>query len=405
LKALENLFDKARPTFEKGGKLQAFYPLFEATEAFVLTPSTVTSSAPHIRDPLDLKRVMTVVVVALIPCTLFGMYNAGYQALLAEGAETGFLACFLLGMRLVLPIIIVSYAVGGAWEVLFAIVRKHEVNEGFLVTGLLYPLILPPTMPLWMVGAGISFGVVIGKEVFGGTGMNILNPALTGRAFLFFAYPASISGGRVWTQIPLLPSGAPDKAQLVDGYSGATPLLVCYDAEPGLTAVQALGQTPFGDLSWTNLFIGLVPGSIAETSTLCCLIGAVILIVTGIASWRIMLACIIGMTAMSGLLNVVAGESSSAFLTLPPWWHLVMGGFAFGTVFMATDPVTFTTTDVGKWIYGISIGILVVLIRAINPAYPEGMMLAILFMNVFAPLIDHYVVKANIKRRELRYAG
>jgi Na+-transporting NADH:ubiquinone oxidoreductase subunit B len=399
LKALENLFDKARPAFEKGGKLEALHPLFEATEAFVLTPSTVTSSAPHIRDPLDLKRVMTVVVVALIPCTLFGMYNAGYQALLAEGAETGFLACFLLGMRLVLPIIIVSYAVGGAWEVLFAIVRKHEVNEGFLVTGLLYPLILPPTMPLWMVGAGVSFGVVIGKEVFGGTGMNILNPALTGRAFLFFAYPASISGDLVWTSIPSNP------AELVDGYSGATALLIPHRAAAGANAVDALLNAPYSDFSWWNLFVGFVPGSIAETSTLCCLIGAAILIITGIGSWRIMLACVVGMTAMSGLLNVLAGENSSAFLTLPPWWHLVMGGFAFGTVFMATDPVTCTTTDVGKWIYGISIGVLVVLIRAINPAYPEGMMLSILFMNVFAPLIDHYVVRANIRRRELRYAG
>lgn len=398
MKAIEKIFAKARPAFEKEGKLRAFFPLYEAMETFVLTPATVTKSAPHIRDPIDLKRVMSVVVVALAPCTLFGIYNAGYQALLARGASTGFVDCFGLGLRLVLPIIVVSYAVGGAWEVLFAMVRKHEVNEGFLVTGILFPLTLPPTMPLWMVAVGVSFGVVIGKEVFGGTGMNIFNPALTARAFIFFAYPATISGDQVWTAIP------GDKSELVDGFSGATALLIPHRAEAGTNAVQALIHAPYGDFSWTNLFIGFVPGSIGETSTLCCSIGAVILILTGLGSWRIMAACTIGMAVMSGIFNLTAGPGAPAFWTLPPWWHLVMGGFTFGTVFMATDPVSCATTDTGKWIYGIAIGVLAVLVRVINPAYPEGMMLAILFMNVFAPFIDHYVVRANIRRRELRYA-
>jgi Na+-transporting NADH:ubiquinone oxidoreductase subunit B len=398
LKALENLFHKLRPPFDKGGKLEKLFPLFEATESFLLSPSKVTLTGPHIRDPIDLKRVMITVVVALLPCTLFGIYNAGYQALQARGMESDLLSCFTWGARLVVPLIVVSYAVGGVWEVLFAIVRRHEINEGFLVTGLLFPLTLPPTLPLWMAALGISFGVVIGKEAFGGTGMNVLNPALTARAFVFFAYPAQISGGKVWTDAPV------DKAQLVDGYSGATALLVAHDAGTGLSVVDALHSAPYNDFSWMNMFLGFIPGSIGETSTLCCLIGAFILIVTGIGSWKTMAGVTIGMVGMSGALNVLAGPESGAFLTLPPHWHLVMGGFAFGTVFMATDPVSSPTTDKGKWVYGVLIGVLATLIRVVNPAYPEGMMLAILFMNVFAPLIDHYVLKANIKRRMLRSA-
>ncbi len=399
MKALENLLDKVRPLFEKGGKLEKFFPAFEAGETFFLTPPWVTQSGPHVRDPLDLKRVMITVVFALLPCTLFGIYNAGYQALVAEGADPTLIASFITGLPLVLPIIFVSYAVGGTWEAIFATIRRHEINEGFLVTGILFPLTLPPTMPLWMVALGISFGVVIGKEIFGGTGMNILNPALTARAFVFFAYPAYISGDTCWISTPS------DTAALVDGYSGATALLISHGAANGTEAVNALQSFSYGDFSWTNMFLGFIPGSIGETSTLCCLIGAAVLIATGIGSWRVMAAVVLGMAATATFLNLIAGPGSSAFLTLPAHYHFVMGGFAFGMVFMATDPVSCATTDIGKWVYGICVGVLATLIRTINPAYPEGMMLAILFMNIFAPLIDHYVIKANIKRRELRYAG
>lgn len=399
MKAIENLFDKVRPLFEKGGKLEKFYPAFEAGETFLLTPPWVTQTGPHIRDPLDLKRVMFMVVIALIPCTVFGIYNAGYQSLRAQGLDASIVQCFLTGTPMVLPIIIVSYAVGGFWEGLFAFVRRHEINEGFLVTGLLFPLTLPPTMPLWMVALGVSFGVVIGKEIFGGTGMNILNPALTGRAFLFFAYPAQISGDACWVGTPA------DTSLLVDGYSGATALLLAHGAPVGSQAVEAITGAAYGEFTWWNMFLGFMPGSIGETSTLCCLIGAVILILTGIGSWKVMAAVVLGMGVTSTILNLIAGPGSAAFLTLPAHYHLVMGGFAFGVVFMATDPVSCATTETGKWVYGICIGVLATLIRTINPAYPEGMMLAILFMNIFAPLIDHYVIQANIRRRELRYAG
>jgi len=398
LKALENFFDKLRPLFEKGGKLERFHAAFEAGETFLLTPPWVTQTGPHIRDPLDLKRVMIVVVVALIPCTLFGIYNAGYQALRAAGAEATLVHSFVTGLPMVLPIIIVSYTVGGILEAAFAFVRRHEINEGFLVTGILFPLTLPPTIPLWMVALGVAFGVVVGKEIFGGTGMNILNPALTGRAFVFFAYPAYISGDTCWIGMP------GDPSSLVDGFSGATPLLVSHGAAIGTHAVDALKATTYGDFSWLNMFLGFIPGSIGETSTLCCLIGAAVLILTGIGSWQVMAAVTIGMAVTATLLNLIAGPASSAFLTLPAHYHFVMGGFAFGTVFMATDPVSCATTATGKWIYGACIGVLVTLIRTVNPAYPEGMMLAILFMNIFAPFIDHYVIKANMRRRELRYA-
>jgi Na+-transporting NADH:ubiquinone oxidoreductase subunit B len=285
----------------------------------------------------------------------------------------------------VLPIILVSYAAGGFWEGLFSVIRKHEINEGFLVTGILYALILPPTIPLWQVAIGISFGVVIGKEIFGGTGMNVLNPALTARAFVFFAYPAQMSGDAVWAA--------------VDGFSRATPLAVVAMAQKGSSAVAVLAQAGY---TFKDVFLGFIPGSIGETSTLACLLGLAFLLITGIASWRIVAGCALGLTAMSLVFFGLRGENSLAFFSLPPYWHMIMGGFAFGSIFMATDPVSASATDKGKWIYGILIGILVILIRMVNPAYPEGVMLAILFMNVFAPLIDHFVVQQNVKRRLAR---
>ncbi len=390
MKFLESILEKLAPHFEKGGKLEKLYPLFEAADTFMFTPSKTTSGYPHIRDHFDMKRMMISVVVALIPCVIMAAYNTGYQALLAQGLPTDTLSCFALGLKTILPIIIVSYSVGGLWEVLFAIVRKHEINEGFLVTGLLFPLTLPPTIPLWQVALGISFGTVIGKEVFGGTGMNILNPALTARAFVFFTYPGNISGDRVWTAIDYA------KDHLVDGYTGATPLLVVAGAEPGTSIMEIVKNSYF---TWQDCFLGLIPGSIGETSTLACLIGAILLIAMGIGSWRVMAGMLFGAFGITTLLNFLAVPTSSAFLMLPFHYHLVMGGFAFGMVYMATDPVSAASTQTGKWIYGALIGILAILIRTINPAYPEGVMLAILFMNVFAPLIDHFVVESNIAKR------
>ena len=384
MKPIRKLLDQAEPLFEEGGKFERLYPLYEAADTLFFSPAQTTVGSVHVRDAFDLKRMMSVVVLALIPCTLMGIYNAGYQARLAQDLSTAFFPCIALGAWKVLPIIIVSYVVGGFWEVLFACVRKHEINEGFFVTGLLFPLTLPPTMPLWMVAVGVTFGVVIGKEVFGGTGMNILNPALAGRAFCFFAYPGAISGDKVWT------------ATKVDGFTGATPLSVVAAGEKGVHASDALAGAPY---EYSQAMLGFIPGSIGETSTVACLIGAAILIVTGVGSWRTMAACVIGMVGTSALLYACAGDSSSAMLTIGPHWHLVLGGFAFGTVFMATDPVSCAATNLGKWIYGILIGILCVVIRCVNPAYPEGMMLAILFMNVFAPAIDYYVFKGHMKRR------
>ncbi len=390
MKFLYDLIEKQKPLFEKGGKMEKYFPLFEMTETILFWTNTRTKSGPHVRSGLDTKRYMMTVVVALIPMTLFGMYNIGLQHFKALGIAASFMDTFTFGALQALPLILVSYAVGGFWEVLFAIVRKHEVNEGFLVTGLLFPLILPATLPLWQAAVGISFGVVIGKEVFGGTGMNILNPALTGRAFLFFAYPGQISGDKVWIAI----DQAKDK--VIDGFSGATPLLAATSAEGNESAAQAVSDAGF---SVMDMFYGFVPGSWGETSVLAALIGAAILIISGTGSWRIMFSVLLGGLAMGTLLNFAAGEGSSPILSLPAYMHLLMGGFALGTVFMATDPVSAAQTSTGKWIYGFLIGLLAVLIRALNPAYPEGMMLAILFMNVFAPLIDYYVVQANIKRR------
>ena len=355
-----------------------------------MTPKDRTRRGPHIRDKIDSKRFMMTVVIAVMPAAFVGMYNIGLQYFKSMGVDPEFWACLWEGFLVMLPIIIVTYGVGLFWEILFALIRKHEINEGFFVTGILFVLILPPTIPLWQVAVAISFGVIIGKEVFGGTGMNIFNPALTARAFLFFTYPGKISGDKVWT---LLDNS---KEKLIDGFSGATPLLVASTTETGKSAVEAVSNAGF---SWEQMFIGLIPGSIGETSTLAILIGAIILLITGIGSWRIMLAVLIGGYGMAFLMNLAAGPEASGVFSLPPHYHLVMGGFAFGLVFMATDPVSASGTNTGKWIYGILIGILAILIRTINPAYPEGMMLAILFMNVFAPLIDYYVVQANIRRR------
>jgi Na+-transporting NADH:ubiquinone oxidoreductase subunit B len=383
-------FESLKPHFKKGGKLEKLYPLFEAQESFLFVPPVTARRAPHVRDAIDIKRLMSMVIVALLPCFLWGMYNVGFQKLAALGEPTGIFQCFLHGAWHMLPIVLVSYAVGGVWEVLFAVVRKHEINEGFLVTGMLFPLTCPPTLPLWMVAAGVSFGVVIGKEVFGGTGMNVLNPALTARAFVFFAYPAFMSGDTVWT--------AANPALAVDGWSGATPLAIVA-ASQGTAVVEALNGAGY---TWLDGFLGTMPGSMGEVSALACLVGALILVATGIGSFRVMISMALGGVAGAFLMNAAAGETSAGIMALPWQYHLVYGGFAFGLVYMATDPVSSAATATGKWIYGFLIGVLAVLIRAVNPAYPEGVMLAILFMNVFAPLVDHFVVRANVRRRLAR---
>jgi len=399
IRQVEALFDGVRHHFEAGGKLELAWPLFEGAETFLLTPGQRTRHGAHVRDRMDMKRLMIFVVYALVPCILMGWWNVGHQAYLAEGIAATVPEEILRGGVAMLPIIITSYVVGGAAELVFCVVRKHEINEGFLVTAMLFPLTLPPTIPLWMVGAGIVFGVVIGKEVFGGVGMNILNPALTARAFVFFTYPAQISGAKVWD------GGGKDwfAGPLVDGYTGATPLLAATGAERGAgSAVAALNEAGW---SFQSLAIGAVPGSMGEVSAIGALLGGIFLVVVGIASWRIMLACVIGVVAMSGLMNGLAGPESMAMMHLPPHYHLVMGGFAFGAVFMATDPCSSAVTPTGRWIYGFCIGALCVLVRVVNPAYPEGMMLAILFMNVFAPLIDYFVVKRTTRRRIARLAA
>jgi len=383
------LFDlmekKIGPLFEKGGKFERLYPLYEAGDTFTRTTGDVTKNAPHVRDSIDQKRLMMFVIYALLPSLFFGIWNAGNQFNAANGVDSTFVADILRGSIMVLPIVIVSYLVGGIWEVLFAVVRKHEINEGFLVTGMLFPLILPPTLPLWQVAVGVSFGIVIGKEIFGGVGYNILNPALTARAFLFFAYPAQISGDTVWV-------GA--LADKVDGVTQATPLAIAAAAEKGIDAVAMLNEAGF--TLW-NMTLGTIPGCIGSTSAIAILLGMGFLILTGIASWRVMLSGIIGCIALGVLFNALPLDN--AFAGLPFYYHLVMGGFLFGIVFMATDPVSCAATNTGKWIYGFFIGALTVLIRVANPAYPEGAMLAILFMNVMAPLIDHFVVQSHIKKR------
>lgn len=384
MKALRSLIDKIKPNFEKGGKLEAFHSTFDAFETLLFVPNHVTVKGSHIRDYIDMKRTMIIVVMALMPALLFGIWNVGYQNALATGSEMAFWPMVLHGLTKVLPIIVVSYVVGLAIEFIFAQVRKHEVNEGFLVTGMLIPLIVPVGIPLWMVALATAFSVIIGKEVFGGTGMNIFNPALLARAFLFFAYPSHMSGDYVWV------SGLAKGEGIIDGFSGATPL--------ANAAAYQLDKIP----SAMDMFLGFVPGSIGETSTLAILIGALVLIVTGIGSWKIMLSTVVGGLAMGFIFNSFA---VNPFMEVPAWHHLIMGGFAFGAVFMATDPVTASQTEKGKWIYGFLIGLFAVLVRVVNPAYPEGMMLSILLMNAFAPLIDHYVIEANIKKRKKRAAA
>ena len=388
MKFIKDLLHKNEHLFMKGGKFEKFYPLYEAKESFLFTSRHVTDGRVHVRDSLDSKRLMSMVIVALVPCILFAAYNAGLQTALAEGQPTdNAFALFGSGMLRILPIIIVSYAAGGFWEVIFAVTRRHEINEGFLVTGILFPLTLPVTIPLWQVAIGISFGVVIGKEIFGGTGMNVLNPALTARAFLYFSYPVQISGDKVWIA---------HGGEVVDGFSGATALSVAAATESGAKATDALNAAGF---DFNSMLMGNISGSMGETSVIACLIGAVILIASGIGSWRIMVAVLLGTALTAAGMNAIASDSLPGILTMTPAEHLVIGGLMFGAIFMATDPVSAARTNMGKWIYGILIGVLTVLIRVWNPAYPEGVMLAILFMNIFAPLIDYYVVEANAKRR------
>jgi len=400
MKSLRETIDRLEPHFEKGGKYEKWYALYEAATTILYTPGHVTRSASHVRDSIDLKRIMIFVWACTFPAMFWGMYNIGFQAVDAMNAggavylegvrgwvmdlvgasySKDIFSALFIGALYFIPIYATAFIVGGFWEVLFASIRGHEINEGFFVTSILFALILPPDIPLWQVALGISFGVVMAKEVFGGTGKNFLNPALAGRAFLFFAYPADMSG-EVWN--------------VVDGYSGATPLV---------NAAQ--GQLSYIiDQNWWDAFYGLIPGSIGEVSTLMILIGGFLLIYLRIASLRIVLGVFAGMLVTSYLLNWIASDSNPMF-AMPWYWHLVTGGFAFGMMFMATDPVSAAMTNRGKLYFGFLIGFMCVFIRVLNPAFPEGMMLAILFANLFAPLIDHLVVQANIKRRAKRYAN
>ncbi|MEC8513320.1 MAG: NADH:ubiquinone reductase (Na(+)-transporting) subunit B [Planctomycetota bacterium] len=406
MKFLRNTLDKVEPLFEKGGKFERLYPVYEAADTFLFTPGHRTKTGPHVRDGIDLKRMMIMVVIALIPCTLFGMWNVGFQHERAttdwalSPADANHLQCLIYGAFKFIPIYAVTIIVGGTLEAIFSLIRKHEINEGFLVTSLLFPLTLPPDIPLWQVALGIAFGVVVGKEIFGGTGMNILNPALTARIFLYFAYAPDISGDRVWVSGSGVAAGT--EGAWIDGATGATPL--GYFALNGAdTAGMAAASTL--NIGWMDAFMGWIPGSIGETSTAACLIGAAVLIFSKVGSWRVMLSCLVGMVSLTLLFNVLAPAGDGAaphYLALGPEWHFVIGSFAFGSIFMATDPVSAAQTNTGRWIYGFMIGALTVLVRVLNPAYPAGIMLAIIFMNVFAPLIDHYVMKANIRRREVR---
>ena len=386
MNVLRNLVDRIKPTFEKGGKLGFLHSTFDAFETFLFVPNTVTRRGAHVRDCVDLKRVMIMVVIALVPAMLFGIWNTGYQHSLAFGLDWGFWNIVLYGLVKVLPLYIVSYLVGLGIEFVSAQIQGHEVNEGYLVSGMLIPLIVPVDVPLWMLAIAVAFAVIIGKEVFGGTGMNIWNPALLTRAFLFFSYPSKMSGDTVWTGgvERFVNEGVAFQAGngLVDGFSGATPL-----ANASMQGLQNSGY------SLWDMVLGTIPGSVGETSVIAILIGAVILLWTGVASWKIMASSVLGGLAI-GYLGYAVGATD-----LPGYYQLVMGGFLFGTVFMATDPVTSAQTECGKWIYGFLVGALAVTVRLWNPGYPEGMMLAILLMNTFAPLIDHYVIEASLKRR------
>ncbi len=399
-KGLRGFLDRMEPLFARGGRLQNFNAIFEMVDTLLYSPPDVTRGSPHVRDALDLKRVMILVVFAVTPCLLVGIWNTGFQAntaltafgadvvpgwrgalmaMLGGGHDPGSLYDnFLHGLLYFLPIYVVTMMAGGFWEILFASVRNHEVNEGFFVTSMLFALILPPSIPLWQVAVGISFGVVIGKEVFGGTGKNFLNPALVGRAFLYFAYPVQLSGDAVWTP--------------VDGFSGATAL--------GISAIEGMQGVLDSGLTYTQAFLGQMQGSLGETSAAACLIGAAILIYTGIASWRIMVAVCLGLIVPAVLFGGI--DSSNPMFAMPWYWHIALGGFAFGAVFMATDPVSAPDTQAGHWVFGLLVGLLTYIIRVVNPAFPEGIMLAILLGNIFAPMIDHFVIRANVRRRVKR---
>ncbi|MGM1055388.1 MAG: NADH:ubiquinone reductase (Na(+)-transporting) subunit B [Bacteroidota bacterium] len=376
--------DKFKEPFQKGKKLEKYAPAFEAFETFLYTPNHTTQKGAHVRDAVDLKRTMITVVFALIPALLFGMWNGGYQYLSQIQTEVGFWEAFGHGALKIIPMILVSYVVGLGLEILFAVIRGHDVNEGYLVTGLLIPMIMPIDIPLWMVALSVVFAVVIGKEAFGGTGMNILNPALMARAFAFFAYPTYMSGNKVWVS----------EATTVDAVSGET-----------ILGTLAAGENV--QYSAMDMFSGVIPGSIAETSTILILAGALLLILTKVGSWRIILSGFIGAAVMALIFNALPsmGIEGNSLTNFPWYQHLIVGGLAFGVVFMATDPVSGAQTVMGKWIYGFLIGLFAVMIRIFNPAYPEGIMLAILLMNVFAPVIDHYVIQANVKRRKKRLSG
>ncbi len=400
MNSLNKFFLSLKPHFDKGGRLERYYPLYEATDSFLFSTTKSTPEAPHIRDAIDLKRIMITVIIALIPCTIMALWNTGYQAnnalttlgAMPEGWRGAIMSLvgidpqslisnFVHGALYFLPIYLVVVITGSVWELLFNLIRGHEFSEAFLVTSLLLPLTLPPTIPLWQVAIGTSFGVVFAKEVFGGVGKNFMNPALACRAFIYFAYPAQMSGDKIWVA--------------VDGVSSATPLGAAAAVQNGVPT-QAL------DITWWQAFLGIMPGSMGETSTLACLIGAALLLITGIASWRIMLSMLLGAVVTVFCFQLVP-DPPSALYALPAYWHLVIGGFAFGLVFMATDPVSAAQTQTGQWFYGLLIGFLTILIRVANPAYPEGVMLAILMGNVFAPLFDYLVIRANMKRRILRH--
>lgn len=397
MKAVDNLLGKVRPAFEKGGKLEKYWPMYDALETFAFVPDHTTKTGAHVRDAIDMKRTMFLVILAMVPALLFGVYNLGYQHFAAMGVDATFLEMALFGFGKLIPLIIVSYGVGLGIEFIFCIKKGHAIYEGFLVSGMLIPLIMPVDVPLWMVGVATAFSVIFVKEVFGGTGMNILNVALTARAFIFFAYPTEMSGNKVWI------STTGDRTP-VDGYTGETLLGQAVEKGAAFTDVTGQAYASAAD-SFMASFIGLIPGSIGETSALAILIGAAMLIFTGVASWRIILWGILGGAVMGFIFNLIgpAYFPENLYLQVPWWQQLVMGGFLFGVVFMATDPVSAAQTTRGKVIYGFLIGLLGILIRVVNPAYPEGIMMAILFMNVMAPTVDHYVVQGNINKRLKRF--
>ena len=387
---LKKVLDKYRNNFEEGGKLEKLYPIYEATDTILFSTNEVTENGPHIRDSIDTKRVMILVVISLLPLYVFGAINIGFQNSIAIGLERSNWENFWFGFYKILPIIIATFTAGAFWELLFAVVRKHPVSEGFLVTCALIPLTMPAGIPLWQIVVATTFGIVIGKEIFGGVGMNIFNPALMARVFIFFTYPTKISGDKVWVLGP-------------DGYSGATALSIPA-AELNQDALTLLNNFNQFDYSWWNMFWGWIPGSIGETNKFLIIIGALFLAYIKVVNWRVIFGAVVGLVATAILTNLVAPFSSNSMFTIPPHYHLVMGSFLFGAAFMATEPVAGCHTNQGRWVYGILFGSLTVIIRAINPAYPEGVMLSILFVNAFAALIDWFVIQANIKRRQARYA-